>query len=171
MDGAEAAMYIQRIMDLDILIAMWPPAREEYQARRKADLVDMLDRIASGMKTARPQTFVLKEAPALPISPRGGKMYIMKRELSDGSRHFKPPPAVNVLTQVEVEAMRRPGLPWRWLIQDCVPYLRSVGEWRLVMLNGKVHHACSTSPLENSSGFDLTEHHPVTKQWSLSEMR
>lgn len=172
MSHEDAVVYEKRIMELDTLIIIWPPAREEYAARQKNHLIRHLDDIAMHFTvTARPQTFVLNQSPRMPISPRNGKMYIMKREVSDSGRHFKGPTAVSLLTRSEVEDMRRPELPWRWLVQDYVPYLRTVGEWRLVLLNGKVHHACATTPVDNPLGADITRHCPVAQQWSLREMR
>lgn len=171
MHHEEGIEYHRRIMALDALIIIWPPAREEYAARYKSQLILRLDRIAERQQTARPQTFVLDGPPVIPISPRNGKTFVMKREASDSSRHFKGPAAVERLTRREVDDMRRPELPWRWLIQEYVPYLRTVGEWRVVLLNGKVHHACATTPVKTPHGPELVTHCQVVKQWSLEEMR
>lgn len=165
--------YLTCIMKLDALMIIWHPAREEYDARFKNQLIARLDKIAEIDGTARPATFVLEERPKIPISPRHGKDFIMKREVSDCSRHFIGPTAVKRLTRSEVDDMRKPELPWRWLVQEYVPYLRSVGEWRLVLLNGKVNHACATTPVsgETCPGSDATTHCQVAQQWSLKEMR
>lgn len=171
MHREEAIKYQRHIIALDVLIIIWPPAHEEYTARYKSQLILQLDRIAERQHTARPKTFILDRPPATPISPWNRKTFVMRHEASDGSCHFKRPAAGEQLTRREVDNIHRPELPWRWLIQEYILYLRIVGEWRVVLLNGKVHHTCATTPVDTPNGPDLITHCQVVKQWSLEEMR
>lgn len=132
MTGNQADIYLARITELDELPIMWPPAREEYAARRKETAISILHDIAKlHPPSTRPNTFIVspppQQAPNLPISPRNGQLYIMKRSLSDSGRHYLGPEAVNALPPELIDEMRSARHPWRWLIQTYVPYLRTIG--------------------------------------------
>lgn len=102
-----------------------------------------LDAIARTMGTGRPRT--LEWDPESNEPPYG---HVLKREFSDAARHvYVPnhtlePTDKQMATEVKranafVKKIRDEGnIGWKWLSQEYVPTLQSVGEFRFVCIDG-----------------------------------
>ena len=107
------------------------------------DFTQTLDRIARSMETGRPSTQPLEISSRSP--PFG---WVLKREFSDGARHVYIPNHPLVTEADKGKEARRFNRYWKkarvesgsngykWLVQEYVPTLATVGETRHMCING-----------------------------------
>jgi hypothetical protein len=148
-------------------LPVWPPIKEILRSRFKHNVISDLDHIAEKItKTARPRTwlFSAEHIPAV----AGTKMakYVLKREGSDCTNHVLRPDEVRKLSAVKLLKMTTES-PFRWLVQDFVPALKHVGEWRVLIVGGRILYVVNT--MENDEGNICSDLRIAG--YSLEEMR
>jgi hypothetical protein len=138
--------YVELISKLSSKVWIWPPVEEAKRAGRKYDLAMELDQIAKEKTfTTRPTT-TLFDVQKPQIVP--GLVY--KREHSECHYHvFLPKTKKGGTTIARLKKESRSGR-YRWLAQTYAPLLRSIGEWRVFMVNRQPVLAVVTTRSSNS---------------------
>lgn len=150
------------LSELEKDLFIWPPVREMFRAGKKFTLVEDLDKIALKItKTARPKTKLLDATCKLPLTS-DQRPHILKREQSESSNHYLSPFHVLQLKGPDVAQMAKG--PIRWLWQDYVPYLLTMGEWRMFIIGGQPLLAIWT--IKKIQGADLG----IDQQWEDADM-
>jgi hypothetical protein len=131
-------------------LPVWPPIREILRSRFKHNVIVDLDHIAERItRTARPRTSLLSDE-LMPVAARKDmSRVVLKREGSDCSNHVLRPDDVRKLSTSKLLKMARES-PFRWLRQDFVPALKHVGEWRVLIVGGRILYVVNT--MENDEG-------------------
>ena len=132
------------LLALSDAFPVFPSPRGCDRGGSKVDFVQTLDFIARRMGTARPQTKPWQ--PKLEEPPHG---WVLKREFSDGGRHVYIPnhPSDDGEKAVRREKKRvqkfilgaeanKDPESVRWLAQEHIPTLTSIGEIRFMCING-----------------------------------
>lgn len=115
------------------MFPVFPSPRGCDERGAKTDFIQTLDRIARSMEAGRPGTQPL-DIGSQPL-PFG---WVLKREFSDGGRHvYVPNHPLESEADKEKEARAEGGLKsYKWLAQEYVPMLATVGEIRHMCVNG-----------------------------------
>ena len=124
-------------------IPVWPPVREQSDAVRKCRLTENLDKIARHSKHPRPRSHPLtaQKPSATELETRN---WVLKRERSCCAEHVKLPTDTKSLTgKIRQELLQSRYI---WLAQEYMPLLRRIGEWRVVVVGGRVEHVVFTHP-------------------------
>jgi hypothetical protein len=129
-DEANIKNYEIGIDKLQRLVYMWPPPDQMQSIASKLHLVQNLDRIAARMKTIRPITQQLVEG-----QPLTGD-FVIKRTHSDSGQHVLLPGDPN---RNWLYLRRNRDVPEScWFGQSMVATLRNTGEWRVIIMDGKI---------------------------------
>jgi hypothetical protein len=151
--------YINGLRYLDRRIAVWPPVEELLWSSHKLNVIKVLDEIAAIKKTPRPWTQLLTKG----FKPTSETF--LKREGSDCSNHALKPSQVAKLPQKDL-AKKAQEAPYRWMVQQYVPALREVGEWRVILVGGRIVYTVHTREGGNNNlAFGLR-----SGAYSLAEM-
>ena len=118
-------------------IPVWPPISELLYSRHKYNVIKNLDLVADQMRTARPRTVLLSTEPSI-------EGWFLKREGSDCGNHIYGPEEASQLPESQIQRMAK-ELPFRWIKQEFVPALKQIGEWRVVMVGGRILYILNTS--------------------------
>ena len=143
-------------MQLSDTIPVWPPVREQSDAVQKCALAANLDTIASHLSQKRPKSFPLTTTKPTSAEWKKGK-WVLKRDRSSCSEDVKLPSDIPTLDK----ATRSQFLDHRyqWLVQEYMPWLRDVGEWRVIVIGGRVEQVVFTNPAgPRNVDFSLVEH-------------
>ena len=149
---------------LSEVLPVWPPVREQTDAVRKCILVRKLDDIAEQTQRKRPYSCQLT-ATNPPTDKWTQQLLVLKRERSSCAEHVMLP---NVETPLDEDTRATCLLdPYPWLVQEYMPLLREVGEWRVIVIQGRVEYVVFTHWDE---GHDMTfvpteEFKPLGKMW------
>ena len=144
------------MMRLSDTIPVWPPVREQSDAVRKCELAAKLDTIARHLSQKRPKSFPITTTKPTSAEWRTGK-WVLKRDRSSYAEDVKLPHDIAVLDK----DMRNLFLNHRyhWLAQEYMPWLRDVGEWRVIVIGGRVERVIFTNPGPTGDiDFILVEH-------------
>ncbi|KAG2362865.1 hypothetical protein BDR07DRAFT_1484225 [Suillus spraguei] len=129
--------YLSGLQILESIVPVWPPSQEMLHGSRKFNVINDLDQIASRMANSpRPQTTILSRTD---IS-QSFEGWILKREGSDCNRHVLLPGQVDPLNLPPDRGQ------FRWLKQSYVPALRTLGEWRIVLVDCQPVFVVHTAP-------------------------
>jgi len=146
-------------------IPVWPPVDEILAASRKADVINVFDRIANEVThTVRPKTTLLN----LPLKsvPRD---VVLKREGSDTGSHVLLPQRLQRTTLKALNNQLKGR--FRWFAQTWIPELRQFGEWRVFIVDGKIIEIVTTQPLGKGHEYDDRLAIGVLHgSWSLEEL-
>jgi glutathione synthase/RimK-type ligase-like ATP-grasp enzyme len=137
-------------------IPVWPPVLEQADAIKKHTLAVNLKRISQERNLHHPRSYLLTEQK--PTSAEWErKMWVLKREHSECTENVKLPKDNETLT-LEI---RRKLLQDRymWLAQEYMPLLRDIGEWRVIVVGGRVENVVFTHPLDSGRvAFVVVDH-------------
>jgi hypothetical protein len=135
---------------LSEVLPVWPPVREQTDAVRKCILVRKLDDIAEQTQRKRPYSCQLT-ATNPPTDGWKKRLWVLKRERSSCAEHVMLP---NVETPLNEETRATRLLDrYQWLVQEYMPLLKEVGEWRVVVIEGRVEYVVFT---HSDEGNDMT---------------
>jgi hypothetical protein len=156
--------YVELVGELSSKLWIWPPVEEAKRGGRKYDLVMELDQVAAEKTfTARPTTTLVDLQRPL-IFPE----HVYKREHSECHLHVFLPTQSKKKATIAKLRKESCGGRYRWLAQTYAPLLRSIGEWRIFMVNRQPIQAVATTRASN----DKEWHWTVKQQGhSLEEMR
>lgn len=193
LDGGKLEKYAESLQELGKYVTLWPHIDEQLDAS-KLRQVQWLDQIAKEVtKTHRPKTFVL--TPSTTMDEVQGK--VLKREGSDCGKMVLVPDVdsqylmdsdideergVPFRTKLTASALKYPKTdkdlarllkaagPYKWLVQDYVPYLRRLGEWRVYFCGGSEIFTIQTE-WKSSQGQVYLKFCLHETCYTLSEMR
>jgi hypothetical protein len=154
-------MYINSLRYLDRRIAVWPPVEELLWSSHKLNVINLLDEMARAKQTPRPWTALLEKG----FKP--SHETFLKREGSDCSTHALNPTKVAKLKQSDL-SKKAAERPYRWMVQQYVPTLQSVGEWRAILVGGRIVYTVHTRPGKKEA--DALEYSLRDGSFSLQEM-
>jgi hypothetical protein len=114
----------------------------------KAGLTKRLDFISDSMGTKRPKTTPLKRGGPIPTG------VVLKRTQSDCQSHVFLPKSNRPVRWEDLKE----GPPGSvWLAQDFVPELRSLGEWRSVIVGGDLVYVVHTNYDDREKGWKFVK--------------
>lgn len=136
-------------------LPVWPPVREQTDAVRKCVLVKRLDDIAKQTRRKRPYSCKLTDTDP-PTDRWTTELLVVKRERSSCCEDVLLPNARTPFTEDKrVDLLKD---QYSWLVQEYMPLLREVGEWRVIVVGGCVQHIVFTHlDEEQNVTFVLTE--------------
>ncbi|KAJ7787091.1 hypothetical protein B0H14DRAFT_3163450 [Mycena olivaceomarginata] len=133
---------------------VWPDPEGTWTSRFKMGSIRQLDTIAAEVTwTPRPWTRILKS------SKDYAEGTVLKREAkarSDGRAFFTGPSKASEDDITQMLADNASGL-YRWFVQEEIPFLRNVGEWRVYLVGCEVVGIVATTPAEEN-GWKLWVH-------------
>ena len=147
----------EALLALSDVFPVFPSPKGCNRFGMKVDFVQTLDFIARRMETARPRSQPWH--PKIQEPPHG---WVLKREFSDQGRHvYVPNRLSNNERDVRLEKKRvekfirdaesnKDPENVRWLAQEYVPTLASVGEFHFICVNGEPIRVAITSKRANS---------------------
>jgi hypothetical protein len=151
------------LLKLSSLTLVWPPVTNFKAWGQKSAYIHHLDRIArETTHTLRPSTRIFSEKITPEINP--GARLVLKREYSDCSRHSHILPAVTSPSKVSAVLRDIKKSDELWLVQDYVPELRALGEFRFFIIDGKLRYGVITMPDNEQVQVYLTDSVPDLKQ-------
>lgn len=151
--------YFNHMALLENMVTSWPPRVQMKKFSDKVNLTKQLDQISEVMNTGRPKTTKLQRGQLLPEG------MVLKRTHSDCGIHVFIPSEVGTVTWDRLEE----GPPSSsWISQEYTIHLRNLGEWRAIIVDGKllyvVHTVCNPSK-------GLWKWSKVDRYYSLEEIR
>jgi hypothetical protein len=152
--------YWERISDLEMRTKTWPPSVQVDCVGQKNVLIRHLDFIASQMKVGRPKTTMLKRGDPIPEET------VLKRTHSDCGSQVILPKAGRHPAKWDKLQEGPPGSVW--MSQEFVGHLRECGEWRVVMVGGKILYVVHTVYDKGRKCWNFVE---VKRFLSLDEIR
>ena len=162
----EATTFTNNIESLHISgLLMWPPATQILRAGLKDPDIALLDLIAADSQTLRPRTTTINVHGSVDdnLIITGT---VLKRSNSDCSQHIIMPADRR---RRNVEHLRACSLHGeKWLMQEYVNTLQTVGEWRTFIVNGSVIHSIHTYMDSVTNAWVASQ---ATSFWSLEEIR
>lgn len=129
--------YEQKLEALSSSVVIWPPPIQVDLSGRKDALIRNLDQISLEMRTLRPQTTTLVRGGPIP------EHTVLKRTHSDGQNHVILPQS----SHRSWEYMELGPPTAVWISQEYVPLLRTIGEWRVIVVNSMIHYVVHTLPV------------------------
>ena len=72
------------------------------------------------------------------------KNIVLKQEGTKRTRYFSGPDDVMAFSDTQLEEMAE-EFPYRWLVQEYVPALSILGEWRVVIVGGRIVYVVNTT--------------------------
>jgi len=142
---------------LDKTIPIWPPLYEQMVVMDKIKQIKTLDSIAESMQTPRPKTYTIQEAQQLPLLHRKQGL-VLKRNNSSCNEHVILPPLKSDLASniSQPDTTKELGVYGTWFAQDYVASLRTTGELRVFMVDGKTAEVMlGTTFSDNSQGLTI----------------
>ena len=132
-------------------------------SRHKVDVIELLDGISKRVtRTPRPITTIVTN------NVFQGNInvdsLVFKREASDCSEHVLIPPHADE----RLQAMLSNTGEFPWFYQPFLPFLRSLGEWRVYVLGGRPMRVVRTIWQEVEG---MWENEIVTSGYSLEEIK
>ena len=157
--SSNLSQYRERLNKLKATILIWPPPPQVEQVAKKDILIGHMDRISQQMGTMRPETKKLARGDPIPTGT------VLKRTHSDSGQHVILP-----ASEYRQWSNMEQGPPEaQWLSQEFVPTLRSIGEWRVVIVNLTIQYVTHT--LAAKDGSQALSSKPVEGYYSLDEWR
>ncbi|KAF8425023.1 hypothetical protein L210DRAFT_865476 [Boletus edulis BED1] len=131
--------YESSLSVLTSCVPIWPPVPSLRVAGNKAKLVTLLDRIAAEQGWPRPRTTRLTVDQPLPIDT------VLKRTHSDcGADVILPEKELASRRTWQFLKERTTSREQVWISQEFVPTLRSLGEWRVYLVGGRIVNVMHT---------------------------
>ena len=131
--------YLQALRSTHPFVKTWPHVDESRWSSRKLDLIVDFDWIAEEKtRTPRPRTTPLTSRDQI------NSAVVIKREASECClhRHFG---SDNENKRESLwKTIQKGKNSFRWLVQDMVPTLLTIGEIRVYVVGGRVSHAIHT---------------------------
>ena len=135
---------MHRFSLLDMLekhIPIWPPIYEQKMMLDKMKVTRRLDTIAIESNVnepdPRPRTYTIAEAERLPSETKENGL-VLKRNSSSNHDHIQLPPLViPLMDNVADRKDNDLGIYGTWYAQDYLDSLRTMGEMRVFLLDGK----------------------------------
>lgn len=161
----EVTIYKERLHALQLSgLLVWPPPKQIERVGWKDPDCVLLDLIARRLNGLRPATIPLQpqDIDSSSIIPDT----VLKRSNSDCGHHVIFP---DERRKRNVEHLRELS-PYgeKWLMQEYVPTLRTVGEWRVFIVNGAVIQTVHTYMHSDTKRWEATL---ATTFWSLDEIK
>ena len=142
MDAEQRATYERNLEALLPSVQFWPPIPQVKASALKITTIGNLDTIAQVQRGRRPATIVLSEGDE--IVP--GTM--LKRSHGDcGKQVVMPSNTVRRNWTYLSSQLSEPH--HRWMMQEYVPALETVGEWRVFVVGGRPMHVVHTRRLKS----------------------
>jgi hypothetical protein len=135
----EVDTYLNSLRYLDRRIAVWPPVEELLWSSHKLEVIKLLDEIAFAKQMPRPWT-----AP-LTAGFKPNDRTFLKREGSDCSTHAFKPSEVAEFSEKDLKK-KAETKGYRWMVQEFVPALAFIGEWRAILVGGRIVYTVHTRP-------------------------
>lgn len=151
LDNANENFYRVAMQRLSDALPVWPPVGEQTNAVKKFSLIKRLDTIAKETGSKRPKSHQLTATKPVASQWKNGH-WVLKREQSSCSDDVKLLQPGTRPTTKERENFLRGRYPW--LVQEFMPLLRSIGEWRIIVIEGRAVCTVFTHPVDG---------HPVDK--------
>lgn len=148
---------------LSMHVLLWPPWKQQIARGDKLSVIQSLTIIAAlTTHTPRPYTSPINIPFSDDLSSLRG--YVIKRGYSDGSRHvyFHPEKAMRIVNKDPTPKII-PGC--QYFIQEYIKFLRTLGEWRVVIVEGEIVYCVFT----HSNGEDVRSN-LMYPQYTLSQM-
>lgn len=161
----EEKAYRSAMLILSNAMPVWPPVREHTDAKNKFILATLLDSLAisSGMH-ALPWMKLESQRPALREIKKG--LWVLKRNRSDREEHTKLPRDLEDFDNETRNSLMNSSTH-RWIAQKYAPLLKDFGEWRFLVVGGRVAQVVFAYP--NASGRKM-EALVATHFWSVSDI-
>lgn len=121
---------LKSIRDLEMKIRSWPPTDQVDGPGRKDNLLYNLAR----QSVIRPYTQNLRRGSAIPLNT------VLKRTHSDSQNHVLFPGSSNR----DWDHMEIGPTGSAWMSQEYVPALRTLGEWRVVIVDSQIQYTIHT---------------------------
>jgi hypothetical protein len=162
--STEVDFYFKAMTYLGTQLAVWPPVEELVRASRKMNVIQDLDFVAREVtRTIRPVTNLLSDAPSIE------RETFLKREGSDCARHVYNPRRAAEISPEKLSLMVS-VYDYRWIKQQYVPELATVGEWRIIIINRRILHVINTTYRQLDRKPFAMEASIRTDGYSLEEM-
>lgn len=162
----EATTFANNIQRLHITgLLMWPPPMQIVRAGLKDPDIALLDLIAAESQSLRPKTTTISRQELVDdsvIIPGT----VLKRSNSDCSQHVIMPDERRRRNAEHLRSLCRHGE--KWLMQEYVDTLQTVGEWRTFIVNGSIIHTIHTYKDSYTHAWVASQ---ATSFWSLEEIR
>jgi len=130
---------------------VWPPPTLYPAWGQKTAYYGYLDIVASkGTHTCRPQTELATETALDKLTPGCAK--VIKRDYSNGGKHCLLLPKLTTYPKLKmaIQQVKESSVPW--VIQDYIPELIEVGEWRFYCIDHKVQYGIHSCPILDKNG-------------------
>lgn len=142
---------------------VWPPVQEQTDAKNKLILEALLGSLAISCGMHRPQSVeVTSERPVLWEIKKGS--WVLKRIRSDREEHTKLPRDLEDFDKDTRDSLMNSN-KYGWIAQKYAPLLRTFGEWRFLVVGGRVERVVFAYP--DTSGRKMANL-IVTHFWSVS---
>ncbi|KAJ7462510.1 hypothetical protein FB451DRAFT_1180803 [Mycena latifolia] len=161
MSKKEELIFVERLESLSSILLVWPPPRHALFLRHKYQVIQQLDLIARTITmTNRPRTTILTSVTdftACTVLKREGLCQSKHRHFYDGPSSI----STDILTSLinhnttilapRGDASDNPGADnMIWMVQDVVEPLRTIGEWRVFVVGGKIIGIVGTTPVDET---------------------
>ena len=144
MNMEEEDAYRYAMLNLADAMPVWPPSQEQSDAARKCKLASHLAVLAQRLTHLhRPVSYPLINQKGILQQFSEGKL-VLKREQSACSDHVLLPSKINA--EVLKSCLNDHH---EWLVQEYIPLLRVIGEWRAIVLGERVSYVIFTHPEGN----------------------
>lgn len=153
--------FIRNYRSLARLTYLWPPVDQASTLGSKWQLIENLDIIAAQGQTVRPQSTLLESGDPL------DDQLVLKRTHSESGNHVLLPGSHRVARTWRYLNKQSEIPRCRWFSQTNVPLLKTLGEWRVVMVGGAPAYTVHTQPTTTK----LWKHRPANSFWPLDRLR
>lgn len=160
LDSSNATTFLQNLKSLAQSTYIWHSVDMPSTIGSKWQLIENLDIIAASDQRQRPQSRLMKSGDPLPPNA------VLKRTHSDSGNHVilpKDNPVKRTWAYMDAHS-NIPGC--RWFSQAYIDLLRTVGEWRVVMVGGAPAYTIHTRPRKDKSW----KYRTVTEFWPLDRL-
>ena len=141
--GEDETAYRYAMGELSNAIPVWPPVREHTNAKKKVKVAYILDAIAKELKHQRPTSFLLTDHKPSHTQLLAG-MWVLKRDQSDSTDGIKLPHDLHTFEKTARHELVQSG--FQWLVQQNLPLLSDIGQWRCFLVGGLVKRVVFTYP-------------------------
>jgi hypothetical protein len=160
-DDTNWKRYQERFNLLEMKTQVWPPTLQVQHLSHKWELIRRLDFISDEMDIPRPITQVLSREDSIPTC------MVLKRSHSDCGSKVIFPAQHRRMTWEDLKDVSEPPES-TWMAQELVPQLKTLGEWRALLVDGEIVYVVHTNYDENRGTWVFEK---VGLFYTLGEMR
>ena len=141
--GKDETAYRYAMGKLSNTILVWPPVHGHTNAKKEVKEAYMLDAIAKELKHQDPTSFLLTDQKPSHTQLLA-RMWVLTRDQSNSTDGIKLPHDLHKFKKTARHELVQSGL--QWPVQQNLPLLSDIGQWRCFLIGELVNHVVFTYP-------------------------